>query len=160
MSKINAPLKRSKELAPLSREHHDGLQFVWKIRQGLTNETNVDLIAQYVRWFWQNHIKPHFADEEKVLTQYLPSSHPYIKQMADEHAQIRDQILHIDREADGESLNKLADFIYNHIRFEERELFQYAEKTLTAEQLQEIHKQLEDEHVCNTEWTNEFWLKK
>ena len=31
------PLKRSKELAPLSREHHDGLLFAWKIKQGLAN---------------------------------------------------------------------------------------------------------------------------
>ena len=35
------PLKRSKELAPLSREHHDGLLFAWKIKQGLANGTPI-----------------------------------------------------------------------------------------------------------------------
>ncbi len=159
MKQQPVPIKRCKELAPLSREHHDGLQFVWKIRQGLENGTSVDRIARYVSWFWLNHIKPHFNDEEKVLMLYLPATHPYVKQMIDEHAQIRELILSLDREADNEHLKMLADFINNHIRFEERKLFAYAEKTLTKEQLQHIFSQIEGHPVCDTEWKEEFWAK-
>ena len=35
MFKEIKPIKRSKQLAPLSREHHDGLMYVWKIREVL-----------------------------------------------------------------------------------------------------------------------------
>ena len=160
MPQKTTPIKRSKELAPLSREHHDGLLFVWKIRQGLNNGTNIDLIAKYVSWFWHNHIKPHFHDEEKVLLEFLPPVNPLVKQMADEHAQIRAMILTLDKEVEADNLRMLADFVDKHIRFEERKLFPYAEKTLTPEQLQHIYAQLDAEPVCETEWKEEFWGKK
>ncbi len=154
------PLKRSKELAPLSREHHDGLLFVWKIRQGLQNGTSLAAMYNYTKWFWTNHIKPHFKDEEKVLVQYLPVENLLVKQMIDEHKQIRDMILTLDKDPDLKLLEQLADFLYNHIRFEERKLFPYAEKTLTTEQLNSIYSQLAAEPFCDTDWKEEFWVLK
>jgi len=59
------PIKRSPQLAPLSREHHDGLMFVWNLRQGLKNGTSNDELRKYILWFWTNHIKPHFFQEGK-----------------------------------------------------------------------------------------------
>jgi hemerythrin-like domain-containing protein len=154
------PIKRSKELAPLSREHHDGLLFAWKIKQGLANGTSIETLCYYTRWFWSNHIKPHFKDEEKVLVKFLPEDNPLVKQMFKEHAQIRDLIISLDRDPEPNSLQLLAEFINNHIRFEERELFVYAEEVLTAEQLQEIYRDLPEEHHCDIEWKDEFWVKK
>jgi len=154
------PLKRSKELAPLSREHHDGLLFAWKIKQGLANETAIETLCNYTRWFWSNHIKPHFKEEEKVLVKFLPEDNALVRQMFREHAQIRDLIISLDKEPDSSSLQLLAEFINNHIRFEERELFAYAEKTLTQEQLNEIFKELPNELQCETEWKDEFWVRK
>ena len=154
------PLKRSKELAPLSREHHDGLLFAWKIKQGCANGTPIETLCNYTRWFWANHIKPHFRDEEKVLVKFLPTDNALVQQMLKEHAQIRDLVISLDREPDSNSLQLLAEFINNHIRFEERQLFAYAEENLTPEQLDEIYKDLPQELQCNTEWKDEFWVKK
>ena len=154
------PLKRSKELAPLSREHHDGLLFAWKIKRGLANGTSIETLCNYTRWFWSNHIKPHFKEEEKVLVKFLPEDNALVKQMFREHAQIRDLIILLDKEPDSSSLQLLAEFVNNHIRFEERQLFLYAEQTLTPEQLNEIYKELPNELQCETEWKEEFWLKK
>jgi hemerythrin-like domain-containing protein len=154
------PIKRSKELAPLSREHHDGLLFAWKIKQGLANGTSIEILCNYTRWFWSNHIKPHFKEEEKVLVNFLPEDNALVKQMFREHAQIRDLIISLDKEPDPSSLQLLAEFVNNHIRFEERELFAYAEKTLTQEQLNEIFKELPNELQCETEWKDEFWVRK
>lgn len=159
------PIKRSKELTPLSHEHHDGLQFVWNIRQGLENNAPVELIGDYVRWFWINHIKPHFNDEEKVLMQFLPADNRLVKQMLKEHSQIRDMILSLDHEPEKGMVKMLADFIYKHIRFEERKLFPWAERTLTPEQLTSIYQELAHEPLCNTDpiaigWKEQFWLKK
>ena len=154
------PLKRSKELAPLSREHHDGLLFAWKIKQGLANGTSCEILCNYTRWFWSNHIKPHFKDEEKVLVKFLPENNSLVKQMFKEHAQIRDLVISLDKNSDPGSLQLLAAFINNHIRFEERELFAYAEQVLTPEQLNEIYKELPHDPHCKTEWKDEFWAKK
>lgn len=154
------PIKRSKELAPLSREHHDGLLFAWKLKQGLANNTPVETLVNYTRWFWSNHIKSHFKDEEKVLVKFLPEDNALVKQMFKEHAQIRDLIISLDREPDKSSLQLLAEFISNHIRFEERKLFVYAEEVLTPEQLNEIFDELPDEIHCETEWKDEFWIRK
>ena len=154
------PIRRSKELAPLSREHHDGLLFVWKIRQGLSNGTSLATLCSYTRWFWSNHMKPHFKDEEKVLVKYLPADNPLVSQMFNEHAHIRDSIISIDKNPDPGSLQLLADYINNHIRFEERELFAYAEQTLTPQQLKEIYNELPNDSHCETEWKDEFWVKK
>ena len=154
------PLKRSKELAPLSREHHDGLLFAWKIKQGLANGTPIETLVNYTRWFWSNHIKPHFKDEEKVLMKFLPADNPLVQQMLKEHSQIRDLVISLDKEPDVNSLQLLAEFINNHIRFEERQLFVYAEQALTPGQLNEIFKEVSDELHCDTEWKDDFWVKK
>lgn len=154
------PIKRSKELAPLSREHHDGLLYAWKIKQGLANGTPVETLCNYTRWFWSNHIKPHFKDEEKVLVKFLPAGNPLVQQMMTEHAQIRDLVISLDKIPDSNSLKLLSEFINSHIRFEERELFPYVEKTLTPEQLNEIYNDLPQDLHCDTEWKDEFWARK
>ncbi|HET6768288.1 MAG TPA: hemerythrin domain-containing protein [Chitinophagaceae bacterium] len=154
------PIKRSKELAPLSREHHDGLLFAWKIKQGIANGTPVETLCNYTRWFWSNHIKPHFKDEEKVLVKFLPVDNSFVQQMIKEHAQIRGLVISLDKKPDSNSLQLLSEFINNHIRFEERELFPYAEKTLTPEQLNEVFNELPKDHHCDIEWKDEFWVKK
>jgi hypothetical protein len=61
------PIKRSKELVPLSKEHHGSLLFGWKIKQGLRNGTDPKIIAQFIEWFWQNELQDHFKKEEQVL---------------------------------------------------------------------------------------------
>ncbi len=155
------PIKRSKELAPLSRDHHDGLLFAWKIRQGLTNGTAIETLRDYTRWFWINHIKSHFRDEEKVLIKFLPAKNPLVEQMIKEHEQIRDMIISIDNEPDKNSLEMLAELVNNHIRFEERQLFKYAEETLSPEQLNLIYLELDDEQHCDiSDWKDEFWVRK
>ena len=159
------PIKRSKELAPLSREHHNGLLFAWKIKQGLANGTSVETLCNYTRWFWSNHMEPHFNDEEKVLVKFLPADNSLVRQMIQEHGQIRDLVISLDKKNDPNTLKLLAEFINSHIRFEERELFPYVERTLTAAQLTEVHNDLSDDLHCDTDpiaigWKDEFWVKK
>ena len=153
------PIKRSKELAPLSREHHDGLLFVWKIKQGLANGTSIETLCNYTRWFWSNHLMPHFRNEEKVLIRFLPAENVLVQQMLKEHEKIRDLVFSLDKEPDPNSLQMLANLINDHIRFEERQLFAYAEENLTPEQLVEIYKEFPNDPHCNTVWKDEFWIK-
>ena len=155
------PIKRSTQLAPLSREHHDGLLFVWKIRQGLANATSIDQLRQYTLWYWQHHVKPHFFQEEKILLPYLPAGHTMAVQLKKEHDEIRELVLTLDQDADKQTFFILSDLVSQHIRFEERKFFGYLEETLSTEQLDLIYKELEDHPVsCEEEWKDEFWVKK
>ena len=159
------PIKRSKELAPLSREHHDGLLFVWKLKQGLLNDTSLETLVDYSRWYWSNHIQPHFRQEEEILAKFLPADNPLVIQMFSEHIKIRDLVTSLDTEPTHNSLLLLAELINDHIRFEERKLFAYAEQVLTPEQLTEIYVDLPDSIHCDTDataiaWKDEFWMKK
>lgn len=155
------PLKRSQQLAPLSREHHDGLLFAWKIKQGIENKATLEVMRTYTLWFWRHHIKPHFFQEEKILIPDMPSNHPLAVKLLEDHDHIRELIIGLDEEADKRTLIILCDLLNAHIRFEERELFPHLEKILTREQLDNIFTQLEKHPVhCEQEWKDEFWVKK
>jgi hemerythrin-like domain-containing protein len=154
------PIKRSQQLAPLSREHHDGLLFAWKLQQGLNNATSVEVLKDYCLWYYKEHLRQHFHEEEEILLKYISADDKLAIQLKAEHDNIRELILSIGHKPDTITIGMLADFINRHIRFEERVLFGYVEKTLSPAQLDEIFKQLENDPACSSEWKDEFWVKK
>ncbi|HVT85224.1 MAG TPA: hemerythrin domain-containing protein [Chitinophagaceae bacterium] len=159
MADAKMPVNRSPQLAPLSREHHEGLLLVWKIFQGLKNNVDIDRIRKYVLWYWQSHIRPHFYQEEKILLPYLPPNHELARRLQREHEQIREMILNLDQEADKNLFTALAKFLDDHIRFEERDLFGYLEQVLSKDQLDVISIKLKEHPLPDSEWKDEFWIK-
>lgn len=159
MSQPNIPIKRSAELAPLSREHHEGLLAVWKIRQGLANQVASARIAAFIQWFWQQHLQPHFEKEEKFIPRILSSSRPLLQQMLHEHAEIKMLVADAIQHEDLKKLEVVAQTVNDHIRFEERQLFAEIERTATPDQLRRLATELHDEPVT-TAWDDTFWLQK
>ena len=159
MNDENKPIKRSEELAPLSRQHHEGLLFAWKLRQGVQFNIEPERIARFVHWFWPLHLVPHFKKEEEILTPVLQSTSPLIQQMFAEHDTIRGMIDSVTPETSYAQLSLLANTITDHIRFEERVLFNEIEKAASPEQMQLIHTNLHDEKV-EAVWEDEFWIKR
>ncbi|HEX6193491.1 MAG TPA: hemerythrin domain-containing protein [Chitinophagaceae bacterium] len=147
---------RSRQLSPLSREHVDGMLFVKRIREGI-GKYSIDRLNHYTRWYWKNHIRPHFFHEERILLPYMPAGHQWSIKLKEEHAYIRDLVLSLDQDADVQAFKSLCDLIEAHIRFEEQDLFTYLEQTLTKEELDNIHKQLEEKPVDAEEWEDAFW---
>ena len=91
----------------------------------------------------------------------MPASHLLAIQLKKDHDYMRELILSIDKEADRYDFIRLSNLVETHIRFEERELFQYLEQYLTAEELTAIHEQLEEHpFFCEEEWKDNFWVKK
>lgn len=159
MDSAPKPIKRSKELAPLSREHHEGLLFVWKIRQGLKNGTDINTIAAFVQWFWEADLKRHFQMEEKLLAPLLKSE-PLITRMIEEHQEL-EALIHINEQiGDADLLAKIADTVNDHIRFEERVLFPFIEGAITPEQLKAIGEQLGAPSMAGSNWEQPFWEQK
>jgi hemerythrin-like domain-containing protein len=152
------PIKRSKQLTPLSHDHHDGLLFAWKIRQGTKNGTDINTIARYAHWFWKNHLEEHFREEEQILAPHLPRDNELVKQMFDEHTQIK-SIFHGEYLANEKLLLALAQTIDDHIRFEERQLFPFAEKAIAEKDLSLIQEQLSKQVASTEKWEPEFWVR-
>lgn len=154
------PIKRSKELVPLSKEHHEGLLFGWKIKQGLRNGTNQSLISEFIQWFWEADLESHFRKEEQVLAIHLPADNALVTRMFEEHEQIEALVRLGATVQDEDIFIQLADAIHNHIRFEERELFSYAETVLPPQVLEAVSKELLKEKPHHRKWENEFWVNK
>lgn len=151
-------MKRHESIAVLSREHHFGLLFCWKIRQGIKKNISAERMRPYVSYFWKNQLQHHFEEEETVLFANMRDD-AQVKQAKTEHTQISQLVKAIVESQNGsiESLQQLADMLDNHIRFEERILFPHIEQTLTALQLSELGKQLSPT-VEKDEYADEFWV--
>ena len=132
----NKPLKRAKELRPLSIDHHHGLLLCWKIRTGLTKNIATDRIWKYVEWFFREHLEPHFELEEKYVFPLLDNPSMIDRALGD-HAEIR-RAIEVRRQ--GVTLEQFADMLQAHIRFEERILFVELQKTVNEQQFNIIEK--------------------
>ncbi|WP_121357378.1 hemerythrin domain-containing protein [Flavisolibacter nicotianae] len=151
------PIKRSKELVPLSKDHHEGLLFAWKIKQGLRKGTDHRLIADFIRWFWKAELQEHFRKEEEVLAPHLQENDALVAQMIDEHQELEALVRLCEMVADEDIFLQLANGLDKHIRFEERTFFPHAEKLIPPVAMESIYTELVKTRP-HTAWENQFWL--
>ena len=116
-----APIKRHKALIPTSRDHHHGLLLCWKIREGLKKGISVQRIKKYTDFFFETQLKPHFAFEEAELFSLLEKDHPMIQRAMEDH-EILTQLFQEKKDIES-ALRKIEQQLQEHIRFEERVLF-------------------------------------
>ncbi|WP_353181503.1 hemerythrin domain-containing protein [Parapedobacter lycopersici] len=150
----NKPLKRSAYLKSISRDHHHGLLFCWKIREGFKRGVAADRIKQYADWFWRAHLIDHFALEERYIFPVLGDGHELVKRALAEHRRLK-RLFEQETEV-WRSLSLIEEELDEHIRFEERVLFSELQRVATTPQLAEIA-----EHHGGAahapEWGDEFW---
>ncbi len=130
------PIKRHKALQPLSRQHHFGLLFSWKLRKGFSKNIETERMQEYAKWFYEQEIQPHFYDEEKYLFPILEEGNELIERALKEHRRLKR--LFNDIKNPEKSLNCLEEELDAHIRFEERVLFNEIQKVATEAQLDKI----------------------
>ncbi len=150
----NKPIKRHKSLQPLSRQHHLGLLFSWKIRKGFSKNIEISRMADFSNWFYDKEIKPHFLAEEKYVFTVLNDDNELIVRALNDHKEI-EKLFHEHTNL-AETLTLLSEKLELHIRFEERVLFNEIQKVATAEQLlkiEEIHINIESPD----EYPDPFW---
>lgn len=153
-------MKRNEHIKPLSRDHHFGLLFCWKIRQGLLHKISSERISKYAAHFWAGELHRHFQAEEAIL--FIERNDPYCQRAINEHREIEQLIENIrNTPADTRLLELLATRVDDHIRFEERELFPHLEQKLTAGQLTIIGAALKELHAAPADdcYADEFWVK-
>lgn len=149
-------------MIPLSREHHFGLLFCWKLRQGLKNGTELQVMRDYVRYFWDTILKEHCEEEEWVLHRLLPQDNTARIQIEEEHRLVHEIV---DQICKGKRLSKelfqvLEQDLLEHIRWEERELFPYLQATVHSDQLALTGELLAHKHPVRIDnFTPEFWTQ-
>ena len=153
-----APIKRHEALVSFSRDHHNGLLLVWKVRQGLNKDIDPTRIGKYVLFAFDVELAPHFRDGEEWLFASLPDENPGRNRAEKDHAALRETISSIrGTGATRELLEDFANGLENHIRFEERELFNEIQQ-LPDEILLPIAERFKD-HYCAKDdgWEDKFW---
>ncbi|MEC7264056.1 MAG: hemerythrin domain-containing protein [Bacteroidota bacterium] len=132
------PIKRHKALQGVSREHHHGLLLCWKIRTGLSKKVAPERIKTYVDWFFMTHLIPHFELEETYIFPILGMGNPKIKKALREHRRlVRLFTSNVDLIR---RLVQIEEELEQHIRYEERQLFNEIQKIASDAQLDLIEK--------------------
>jgi hemerythrin-like domain-containing protein len=153
-------MKRNEHIRELSREHHFGLLFCWKIRQGLKKGVDISRMQAYVAYFWKHHLQNHFEAEEQIL--FARIQHRLCNRALDEHRRIRASVEDIGCSAAvaAEQLIFLTDSIDDHIRFEERLLFPMLEQELPEQELVAIGAGLAALHQepISDNFPDQFWI--
>jgi hemerythrin-like domain-containing protein len=144
-------MRRSRQLKPLSSEHHHALLVAFQLKQALAGHAESagaprDLagLAGLVRRFAIQVLSTHTQTEEDVLGAYLTP---------DDFQRLRTEHLQMARLVEATSgpnpteqrlaLAALADLLERHVRWEEREVFPYAEGHVDASTLADIGGELE-----------------
>ncbi|HLT72279.1 MAG TPA: hemerythrin domain-containing protein [Cyclobacteriaceae bacterium] len=148
------PISRHEALRPLSREHHFGLQLCWKIRRGFQKDVSAERIKAYCDWFYQRYLVPHFEIEEKYLFPIMGEGNDLVDRAISDHRQIEGFI----REPTNleEVLRSLEVVLNNHIRFEERVLFNEIQRVATDEQL-DLMRKVHTHELKEEKYDDEFW---
>lgn len=158
-------LHRDQALQPLSRQHHQGLMVSLLLSKGLKKNLTTKPMRDFILQFWQDDLQKHFEVEEQYLTPIAKSYatlEPLITRMLLEHQQIVLIINRINNEARAEQLETIKEFadkLEQHIRFEERALFEQIQSTLSAKEMSELNNAFQtiiEKDFCER-YPNKFW---
>lgn len=130
-------MQRHPTLRDLSSDHHSGLVLARRARRAADwdPETRAGAWAAVVEHF-RRELEPHFLREERGLLSALgrAGETALVERALREHAALR-RLIVADR---AEGLAKFAESLVAHIRFEEKVLFERAQKLLDLERLADL----------------------
>lgn len=153
------PIKRSEHIMALSRDHHAGLLFGWKIKEGLKRNIPFWRIDKYINYFWKVHLKSHFNEEEQLLFCLMDNN--LTRKAQKEHNELAVWFLLANNNAlhSADEYLLFAELLISHIRFEERELFPHLETGLPAKTLECVGLSLAKLHQTpfTDTYDDEFW---
>lgn len=135
-------MKRSAELRGLSDDHHRALVLAKRAKQATAQKDNNGLKELWaeVRREWDAGLAQHFAIEEAHLLPPVRAAggDDLAARIVRDHTAIQNYVL--EGPFDEARLRQFAEVLSDHVRFEERELFPYAEAKLEQADLERIAK--------------------
>ncbi|BDG03053.1 hemerythrin domain-containing protein [Anaeromyxobacter oryzae] len=144
-------MKRSRQLKPLSSEHHQALLVAFQLKMGLAGHADSagapkDLpgLLALAKRFEEQVFRPHTRAEEELLGRWLTQGD--MRRLTTEHAEMT-RLIGSAKGGRGpdvrSSLHAFAELLEQHVRWEERELFPYAEGHVDEATLASIGGELE-----------------
>ena len=121
---------------PLGHDHHQALEAALRLRRATADDLD-DAVGRF-REFWSERGRRHFEIEEELVLPALEGDEEW-DGMADrvrqEHKELRTRAESLDTL---ESAHALGQLLNDHVRFEERELFQALEARLDPGRLSRL----------------------
>ena len=140
---------RDPSLHPLSHQHQHGLALSVIIRRTLDREesekTRRELAAK-VKAAWELELEGHFAVEEQTLFPAVKGriEEPLlVDRLVAEHREMESMVREIVANPEAPRLRAFAKLLNDHIRSEERQLFEQVQGHLNAEELAALGRRLE-----------------
>jgi hypothetical protein len=135
-------VKRSAALAGLSRDHHHALDAA--LRLSRADAGGLEAAVRNFHEFYTQRGDRHFEAEEAVLLPALPESDPdwaaLCARVRSEHADLRRRGAEV---GDLAAAHALGERLRDHVRFEERQLFEVLEERLGDDELERLGRELE-----------------
>ena len=131
---------RDKNLIPLSHQHQHVLALCVRLDRALqAGEVDVDAWQAEIQQQFEQEIAIHFAAEEKELfpaASEFPDLQTLVKELRQEHSVLRELFGRAKtRSLESQSLHAFVETLAQHIRKEERQLFEGLQGLMNAEQL-------------------------
>ncbi|HSR68459.1 MAG TPA: hemerythrin domain-containing protein [Acidobacteriota bacterium] len=148
-------MKRHAGLIPLSHDHHDGLVIAQRLLQGASKSPQVSWPSRpqeqrdRVLDFYRDHLRHHFAAEEEIVfplaRRHLAAESELVGRLEQEHRQLRRGLEEMKEQTSGlgPALKQWAGLLRDHIRSEERELFQLMQSHVPEDELAACRGQVE-----------------
>lgn len=153
MTENTNPIKRNESLRNVSRDHHFGLLFCWKLRTGLKTVEPIR-IKHYADHFYKVHLLPHFKLEERYIFPLLGEEHTLVQKAMEDHKKLTR--LFEEKDCSADSLTRIEQLLEEHIRFEERVLFKELQRVVQEDQLLAALGNHTDKPAEDS-WEDKFW---
>ena len=155
-------MKRDAGLQPISRQHHDALMACLIIEKGVRKQTDLKILQDFTRKVWDNDLSRHFTLEENYLVPQLRQRkfpEYIIRSLLRDHELLRvlsQRILN--GGASYQGFLTFSTLLEQHVRFEERLVFEKAQELIPESELQEVgaHFPSNVDAICKN-YPNKFW---
>ena len=153
-------MKRAEALQPLSHQHHNSLMACLLVKKGIARQAKLSTLNDFLSKFFREDVEPHFEAEEKHLFPLLDQLKPsYGKILRSDHMLLRVLASRfINQSASSDYLASFATLLENHIRFEERLVFNFVQEHLDPTGQANLEKNLSglSAKKC-TDYPVKFW---
>ena len=139
---------RDRSLVPLSHQHHNALGRCVLTERSLDSDRspeNLHRLARRIIDRYEIELANHFALEEEVLFPPLREAgvDGLVGQLVGEHRQLEAHVEAIRHGAAAETIEEFSSLLRRHVRREENELFEEAQRRLPREVLDRVGAELE-----------------
>jgi hemerythrin-like domain-containing protein len=139
----NDRMLRDKNLIPLSHQHQHALAMCVRLERALTKgAADLEAWQEEITHIWESEIRFHFGAEEKVLfpaAERYPELRPIVKHLLSEHGTLRGFFARAEmRRLDRAALKTFGEALAQHIRTEERQLFQGCQQQMRPSEMAAI----------------------